>query len=319
MSRTRSFYACFLSIKYLFRPADERTLSDPPAPKHCYLWTLTFPDALTRGDPVRAMERWDSFRKWLDKTEKVGVRALERGDKGAYHFHVATPQWWDAREMWDAGERYGFGRVNVRVRPVSAAYYIAKYVGKGTDRKWLPRGMRQWGCFGFRGVSVKNLKWTEKVRELVPNFAREKLYDVLQWWIGDAVAFSHRYRPPHEGADVIHKMELKPAQQKEVISKLVGGAVCAVGEFRGAHVRTQAMTDSKTQQKVDRVLVEVNVELGGSAVTVTEWTKPGTKESEIKAPPVQRGEVCLVMIESVKWFGGSKQISGTVRALPALV
>jgi hypothetical protein len=294
-------------------------LSDPPAPKACYLWTLTFPDALTRGDPRLAMKRWDSFRKWLDKTGKLGVRALERGEKGAFHFHVATPQWWDAREMWDAGDRYGFGRVNVRERPIAAAYYLAKYVGKGTGRKWLPRGMRQWGCFGFKGVSAQNLRWTEKARVVVPNAYDGKLFDVLVWKVDDAVAFTQRLRAPHAGADEIKTMELKPAQVKEIVSKLVSGVICVVGEFRGVSVRTQAMTDNKTNTKVERVLVEAAVELGGKAVTVTEWTKPGTKETEVKLTQIQRGEPCLIQVESVKWFAGHQQISGVVRALPALV
>lgn len=334
MSDSRSYWACRLSIQYLFRPASERLLEqqaefgenplprefDLPAPEFCYLWTLTFPDALTRGDPRLAMKCWDSFGRWLRKTGKLGVRALERGEKGAFHFHVATPQRWDAAEMWEMGERYGFGRVNVRERPVDRAKYIAKYIGKAAGREWLPLRMRQWACFGFKGVSQLNVKRREKTRVLIPDAYDGKLFTVLEWVVDDAVAFTRRIRTAVEGAEEITKtMEIKPAAAKEIVNRLVNGVLCAIGEFRGATVRSQSMEDYKTKQQVERVLVECSVEIAGMATTVTEWTKPGTKLADVKSPPVSRGDAVMIEIETVKWYKGAKTISGTIRPLPALV
>lgn len=319
MSARASYYACVLSIQWLFRPADQRELTDPPAPTACYLWTFTFPDALTRGEPRLAMKRWDSFRVWLHKTGKVLVRSIERGEKGAYHFHAATPQFWAAREIWDAGERYGFGRVDVRKRPISAAYYLAKYVGKGAGGEWLPRGMRQWACVGFEGVPIRRLKAIKRTRVVVPDTEREKLFDVLEWSACDTVAFRHRYRPTHDGADEVLKMELKPAQVKHLVSKCVQGLMCVVGEFRGVQIRTIGMEDPKTKQRVERVLVEYSVELGGVPNVVTEWTKAGTQVADVKPVAVNRGEAVLVLVESVGWYKGAKKVSGKIEVLPALV
>lgn len=265
------------------------------------------------------MKRWDSFRKWLDKHDRMGVRALERGEKGAFHFHVATPQWWDAKEMWDAGERYGFGRVNVRVRPIEKAYYIAKYVGKGTDRRWLPRGMRQWACFGFKGVSAQDIKRTDTVRIVVPDMGHEKLFTLLEWVVGDSVAFRHRYRPHDGQPEEIHRMELKPAQSKDVLSQLVSGKIIAVGEFRGAQIRTIKWKDKRTQQEVSAVITEFQVELGGQGRKVSQWAPHGAKEADVKMPAFQRGETVAVVVSGINGYKDDPQISGEVRALPVLV
>ena len=268
------------------------------------------------------MERWDSWRKWFDKTGKRCVRVIEKGDEGerAFHFHFVTDQWWSVVEVREVGERYGFGRINVKAIPIHAADYLAKYAGKSAGaRSWLPRGMRQWGCVGFKGVVSKALKWRETVRVVVANTHHEQLYSVLRWVVGDAVLFQTRLRPAHEGADVIRTMELKPAQVKDITSKLASGEVCAVGEFRGVQVRSQKMEDPKTKQFVDRVLVEFNVELGGLSRTVTRWTEPGTQAQAVKLPALTRGEIVLVVVETIRWFKGSKSISGDVRPLATLV
>jgi hypothetical protein len=153
----------------------------------------------------------------------------------------------------------------------------------------------------------------------VANFHYDRLYSVLVWRLADTVVFSRRLRPQTDQPDVIRNMEIKPVQAKDVLSKLAGGEIVAVGEFRGVQVRTQKMEDAKTKQFVDRVLIESSVELGGMSRTVTEWTNPGTKESDVKLPTLNRGDVVLVLIETIKWYKGSKAISGMVRPLPSLV
>lgn len=320
MADWRSYYACVLSIKWLFRDIEARELWDAPSPEAAYLWTFTFPDAATRASAKLAMERWASFSRWLRKKEKVCVRSLEVGEKGAWHFHATTPQRWDAKEVWDVAAGYGIGRVDVRARPLAAAFYVAKYAGKRAGKNALPRAMRQWGCIGFTGVRKNALRRTERIREVVPDRGREKLYDVLQWKAEDAVAFTHRYRPPHDGPDVTHEMELKPAQIKEIIAKLSGGVVCAVGEFRSSAVKTITYDDkTKPGSKIERVIVEYNVELGGAAAAIQDWQKPGVKESDVRPSQINRGDVCLCLLESVAWVKGSKKFSGVCRSLPALV
>lgn len=320
MADWRSYHACVLSIKWLFRGVEARELWDAPSPEAAYLWTFTFPDEETRRHPKLAMRRWRSFTTWFHKTKKQCVRTLEVGEKGAWHFHAVTPQRWDAQEMWAVASGYGIGRIDARARPLSAAFYVAKYAGKRAGKGSLPRGMRQWGCIGFEGVAKNRLKRTEKTRDVVRVEARKKLFDVLQWWTEDTCAFTHRYRPPHDGPDEINRMELKPAQIKEVVSKLVGGVVCAVGEFRGVAVKSISYEDrTKPGTKIERVIVEYSVELGGAAAAVQDWQKPGVKEADVKPSQITRGEPCLCLLESVAWVKGAKKYSGVVRSLPSLV
>jgi len=264
------------------------------------------------------MKRWDSFRKWLLKRSCVAVRVLERGEKGAFHFHLVTPQRWDVNAIRKAAPGYGIGRVHVKAVPVEAASYVAKYLWKG-DRRWVPRGVRLWGCLGFEGASKQALKYVETKRIVVADTADQKLWTVLEWWDGDTLAFRLRRYPYNGTPDEIKKMELKPAQQKEVISKLLGGAIVAVGEFRGAVVRTQKWKDPRTSQEKSGVVTEYSVELGGMARKVTDWAEDGVKEADVKLPNLHRGDVVQVLVNGAKWFKGEQSISGKVVALPALV
>lgn len=320
MADWRSYYACVLSIKWLFRDVEARELWDAPSPEAAYLWTFTFPDAETRADPRLALKRWASFSRWLNKTGKLCVRTLEVGEKGAWHFHAVTPQRWDTKEVWAVAGGYGIGRVDARARPLGAAFYVAKYAGKMGGKARGPRGLRQWACVGFKGVRKNTLSRAEHVRHVVAEEGRPKIFDRLTWKVGDTVAFTRRYRLPHDGPDETHEMELKPAQVKEVVSKLTGGAVCAVGEFRGSSVKSISYEDkSKPGTKIERVIVEYSVELGGVAASIQDWQKPGVKEADVKPSVISRGDPCLVVLESVAWFKGAKKYSGVCRSLPALV
>jgi len=141
--------------------------------RSCYLVTLTFPDPEPTVEQGMAM--WDSFKTGvLAKHGYVGVRVFERGEQhGRLHIHVVTWQRWDAKMLWERGRAYGFGRVDIRERPLSRACYAAKYLTKPA-RFPLPKRTRKWACFGFQGTRREDCVWEIKSCVLVAECPQER-------------------------------------------------------------------------------------------------------------------------------------------------
>ena len=163
----------------------------------CYLHTLTFADP--EPSPVEAARRFRNFYAgWLWRRKKKAVWALQLGGRTRrIHYHLVTPDRYDAAEMWDVLSEYGFGRYDVRPpQPVERAFYVARYVARPGV---VGPGVRTWGAVGFEKVKKKNVQtgsievrrvhdlpaWVvSQIRRLSlgdPNFTRIKSYIERQW------------------------------------------------------------------------------------------------------------------------------------------
>jgi len=310
----RSRYACILTIQQLFV---ESLWNQNPA---CYLHTLTF--ANPEPEVSEAMRRLNSFGNWLRKTGKVAVRVIERGgESGRVHYHLVSSQKWSSKEMWSVLPKYGFGRYDVRCRPIERAYYAAKYVGKKNHRFPLPYGTRSWGVIGMKGVTRKSVEISKKELALVAN--SPQLVDVLTWKATEITSeITLRLRtndlPPGE-CEIIKMLELKKHQQADVCIRLQRGDFGGVGEYRGCVVRTLEVADKQNpSNKVKRVVVEHNVEHGGMPCTVQEWLPPGSTPEAVKAP-ASKGDVVFVTISRFdSKFGSNRTCSGSIFALNTL-
>jgi len=269
------------------------------------------------------MRRLDNFGHWMRKTGKQAVRVIQLGDEtGRVHFHLVSWQRWDVTEMRDALERHGFGRVyDVRERPWSRAIYAARYVGR--KPKWkLPRGVRQWGCIGMKGVRAVDVSVTKRSLHLVTE--QSDWHPDFVTWVSHAdnlVIRLKRREYPYGDKVIEHMNEIKPAQSKQVIAELLRGRIVGVGEYRACDVRSVGIADKKNPAapKIMRVVVEHSVELGAEAVKVSEWLPAGALESSVK-PPANRGETVLVACDAVSsTFGRDRKVTGTVLALTLTV
>ena len=111
-----------------------------------YFWTFTFREVHSLK---RAMELWNEFLTQLKRKLKFrGVRVLELHEEHGCHFHVLTNRRFAIRRILSLGERYGFGRTDVRlVEDVPGEIaYLCKYLSKRRPR-CLKRA-RLWSAFG---------------------------------------------------------------------------------------------------------------------------------------------------------------------------
>src|SRR5205823_12412044 len=77
-----------------------------------YFWTFTFREVHSLR---AAMRLWNQFLTLLKrKLQFRGVRVLELHEEHGCHFHVVTNERFPIRQILALGERYGFGRINVR-------------------------------------------------------------------------------------------------------------------------------------------------------------------------------------------------------------
>jgi len=303
--------ACALSIRYLFRGVEERTLEELPAPTVCRLWTFTFLEEEVRRNVDLAVGCWRAFMK-DSRLTKLGLRCVRvlECKEGNWHYHAVTPDWWDVdviREIW---EYHRGGRVNVVVIPFEKAGYVGKYLNKRAER--LPPGTRRWSCVGFGGCSVSNLRIKKSVRWLVPVSYREELYDAITYHLPDNGGFSVRLRKSGDYAPTVHHMEIKPVAAKEIVASCVAGRLTAVGEYRGTAVRSQKFEDFKTKQMVEKHIVEHSIEFGGMAVSCAEWLPTGADPKAIR-PPANKGDIVLVTVSKA-----SKQYGYTVDSIKPL-
>ena len=283
-------------------------MDDPPAPKSCKLWTFTFKDQAARSDPELALAEWVPVGKWMARQEMRCVRVLEQGEQGAWHFHCVTPEWWDVDKVRAKLTQYRFGRINVKEVRLEQAWYVAKYVGKAHGKLRLPAGRRQWACVGFKGVSSKNVRLSERSRVLIPDTSRETLVDVVVWKLGDTVVHRRRLRIPPRGVYNVHMIELKPTQVKEIATLIARGDVVTLAEYRGCNVKTQQIDDWKTKQKVARVVVEHAVEINAAAVVVSQWLPASADASTVK-PAANKGDIVCVFVQQMKKFRGQLQLT----------
>jgi len=111
-----------------------------------YFWTFTYRDVHSLKV---AMRLWNEFLTILKrKLGFRGVRVLELHDEHGVHFHVLTNKRYKIRPILAIGERYGFGRTDVRwVKDVAGGIaYLCKYLSK--RRSACLKGVRLCAAFG---------------------------------------------------------------------------------------------------------------------------------------------------------------------------
>jgi hypothetical protein len=111
-----------------------------------YFWTFTFREVHSLKT---AMGLWNQFLTLLKRRLQFrGVRVLELHEEHGCHFHVVTNKRYAIRKIQAFKDRYGFGRMDVRVAPdVSKAIrYLCKYLSK--PRPGCLRRARLWSAFG---------------------------------------------------------------------------------------------------------------------------------------------------------------------------
>jgi len=315
--RRISQWACRFSIEKLCRGVEKRELWDkPPADEaQVNLWTFTFPDAETRADPRKAMDRWPPVAKWLLLRGFRMVRVLEQGELGAWHIHGITPDFIPVKALRMVAEKAGFGRINVKRIPVEHAAYIAKYLAKQFMDKRMAR-IKKWGCIGFEGFTVPQIEMVEKTRILVPRCYDNHLWTRILWVWPDKTVHVARIREANsDGSETDKIMNIKPHWMPVIERELSSGASILLGEYRGCEAVTKqvnAYEGGKIVGKVSRVVVTHFVEdTNGKGHEYRERlpdpsNRPdGTvlKAGELKAP-ASRGDMVLVRVTNMsRQFG----------------
>jgi len=300
-----SRWACILSIRWLFRDIDFRDLSDDVPNRWAFLWTFTFADPVTRNSPVLAAQCWADFANDKRMRGRVYVHSFERAPgTGFCHYHAVTPDWWDVDDIREISEHHGFGRIDVKKIPASKAEYIAKYLTK--EFPDLPRRVRKWACHGFDGVKASDIKINKSVDSVTQADQRPVgIVDGVEWRLPDQETITVLHRADADPFfPLLHIMEIKPFALKEINAAVMAGKFVGVGEYRGCAVRKQNVTDKKTFQTVERLIVEHTVEFGTSSVKIAEWLPVGAS-AEVK-PPANKGEGVFVSILEISRQYGLK-------------
>lgn len=275
---------------------------DPDLPHHWqsegFLWTFTFPDAMGQQDHRYAMKCWHRLAKWLVRSGKRCVRALERGSKnGHYHFHAITDQRWRVDEVRVVAEKYGFGRINVEAVPRDRVYYVAKYIGK-VGRWRMPKRVQLWACVGFTGVKSRNIRFHEKSLTVPIEDNRPPFTSVIRWQLDGVIIAERILRPDWPGDEAeVHTMKLTKENVQHIGVLLSEGVILGVGEYRTCTTRELKFKDEKSDKEVVRKIVEHGLEFGNEQITVSEWLPDGANLADVK-PPVQKGEPVVVQIQS---------------------
>lgn len=317
--------ACQWSVEKLFPAIDNATLfrvGDEPAwayQSFGYLHTFTFADKECREDGRKAMARWQPFQEWLRRTGHRGVRVIERGHKsGHYHFHVVTDQWWSARTIWDKVREYQLGNYDVQEIPLSRIGYISKYLGKMRPRWRMPRGMRLWAAFGFRGVRTNRIRFHEKTLTVVSGaITEDELTKGKRFLLEGVTLWQRRPRFPIAGApESYNDMNITKENAQHLTALLARGSILAVGEYRTCTAREMRFTDEDSGKEKVRKLVEHGIELGDETkseqVTCTEWLADTADINSVK-PPHAKGTPVVVEIDAM-----SKKYGITVRSIRGL-
>ncbi len=140
------------------------------------------------------------------KLQFRGVRVLELHDEHGCHFHVITNQRFPIRKILAFGQRYGFGRMDVRSVPdvERAIRYLCKYLSK--SRPGCLKRARLWSAFGrIERTRVKDvLSDTPLIRILRRVMGKASIEDELNG-IDAAPIDSSRFRPERNFRRAVEK------------------------------------------------------------------------------------------------------------------
>ena len=172
-----------------------------------YFWTFTLREVHSLTE---AMRLWNQFLTLLKrKVQFRGVRVLELHEEHGCHFHVITNERFPIRKILALGERYGFGRTNVKrvTDAAQAVSYLCKYLSKPRVR-CLKRA-RLWSAFGkIERTRVRDvLLDTPKVRLLRRIMGKPSVQDELNG-IASAVVETKRWQPEQNFHRALQKAEI---------------------------------------------------------------------------------------------------------------
>jgi hypothetical protein len=172
-----------------------------------YFWTFTFREVHSLKI---AMRLWNEFLTLLTRRLGFrGVRVLELHEEHGCHFHVITNKRFPIRKILGLGERYSFGRIDVRriTDAARAVSYLCKYLSKPRVR-CLKRA-RLWSAFGeIERTRVKDvLLDTEKVRLLRRIMGKPSVQDELNG-IQSPIVGTKKWRPERNFRWALQKAQI---------------------------------------------------------------------------------------------------------------
>lgn len=277
-----------------------------------YLWTFTLP-----GD-ASALELLQ--RTWIAWAKKFnrdvprwrGFRVFELSPGGRWHVHVVTVERFNVSSIRSHAVKYGFGRVHVRRIPPEKAPYIAKYLGK---QKRLPevKNCRLAGPFGFRGISLTKIVTVDTWFDFVLKSTPQASGQFNPWFIRDRQARKIWLESlgPSQRTKTSNDMKIdKKEHIAQIMDSLLKGEAVMIGEYRGHRVDTKQMSiKERPEIKENRVIVAHSFESAtGEQIICAEWMPPGTRAEDIK-PQMQKGDLAVLVLQSLTYKGGSRQAS----------
>ena len=172
-----------------------------------YFWTFTLREVHSLTE---AMQLWNQLLTLLKRNLQFrGVRVLELHEEHGCHFHVVTNRRFPIRKILALGERYGFGRTDVRqiTDAAKAIGYLCKYLSKPRVR-CLKRA-RLWSAFGkIERTRVKDvLLDTQKVRLLRRIMGKPSVEDELNG-IDSELIGTKKWPPERNFRRALHKAEI---------------------------------------------------------------------------------------------------------------
>jgi hypothetical protein len=172
-----------------------------------YFWTFTLRDVHSLRT---AMQLWNQLLTVLKrKLEFRGVRVLELHEQHGCHFHVVKNKRFPIGRILALGERYGFGRIDVRrvTDTPRAVRYLCKYLSKRRVR-CLKRA-RLWSAFGkIERTRVRDvLLDTQKGRLLRRIMGKPSVEDELSG-VQSAIVGMKKWRPEGNFRRALQKAEI---------------------------------------------------------------------------------------------------------------
>jgi hypothetical protein len=172
-----------------------------------YFWTFTFREVHSLRI---AMRLWNEFLTLLKrKLGFRGVRVLELHEEHGCLFHVITNQRFPIRKILPLGERYGFGRIDVRrvTDTAQTVGYLCKYLSK--RRVQCLKSARLWSAFGrIERTRVRDVVFeTERIRLLRRIMGKPSVQDELNGTLSPIVG-TKKWRPERNFRRALQKTEI---------------------------------------------------------------------------------------------------------------
>lgn len=149
------------------------------------LWTFTLPTVKSTAEAKEMCNRLLSLLR-LRFPRMWAIRVFELHHAHGLHVHLVTPNWLYVGDVRAMAESVGWGRINVRTIPVTAAgNYLSKKFGR---RERCLAGWRLWDSIG---------KWVStRVKDVVVNSAFTRIYQACKRRLGweSNHDFLHRMR-----------------------------------------------------------------------------------------------------------------------------